>query len=221
MNIQCWIEKVREDARRQKGRTLVLAAISLLAVVMWAPHVWSALSGGSSDEPATPATGQPAGAAAAEGFELSLEAADQAPANEARRWRQWRVKFQSDAHRPLAPQDPEANLFVSLAPDPEPAPPTAAPAPPPPPKPPITPAAAGLRLESTLSTPGGGAAVINRKVWRVDQEVEVEGLSEGFKLTEVATRQVTLERDGLQFVLELPPRPMGTMHVHSTAGSDR
>lgn len=77
-----------------------------------------------------------------------------------------------------------------------------------PPKPILTPSNLGMTLSSTLVGPGERLAVINGKVYREGQTIEVakDGRKATFKLVEVHGRRVVLRHQNEQVELALPER---------------
>jgi hypothetical protein len=75
-------------------------------------------------------------------------------------------------------------------------------------KPPVTPAAAGLVLTSTIIGPQRRIVQINGKTYAVGQSIEVakekESLRATFKLLEVHPRRAVLESEGKRFELTIP-----------------
>lgn len=199
MNIPYWIERLLAEAKRQRGKTLVLAAITVLAACLWLPHLWSALRGAAPQADASEA--QPAAPSSA------------AAANPRywKRWKTWKESLDTESQQPLRHgqhQLPDPFSMPAAEESAEASEPQDEPAHEPPPPPVVTPQEAGLRLESTLSMRGDdGAAGINGKVYRMGQQIMIKQQPSGFRLIDVAARHVTIERHGRHFSLELPARP--------------
>jgi len=202
-------------------KATILGLLLLVAVWFWAPLVWKWLTpkSTSSDETTTPASTPPSGAKP-----VALDAAgDEQSEAEKHSWKEVSQWIKSDPRmtaatdlpgrrHPFDPVEPppsktvpvdekkqkETELAVALAqsiPDPE---------------------SLGLVLSSTIVGTDGRAALVNGRTYRVGATIQLdhEGKPIEFRLTEIRSDSIVLQRRKKQFEVRLPePATSGRLEI--------
>ena len=195
-----WLTPLVEEAKRQKGKTGVLVAIFVVAIVMWVPILCSWI-GGEDDEPfnsrVATAPRKPTTRQKSANWTSTLES----------RQGIYQQPYRDDGQ--LLP-DPFAVVIESTP---------AKPAPEPVPKKRVTPKDAGLLLNSTLKVGLVSAARINNELQQQGDEIVIDGKPTGFWLTDIARGHVVVRHDGHFHRLEVPKKERKTLVIQKVTAT--
>jgi len=196
--------RLRREMAANPKKAALLGLVTVVALYFWGPLIWGWLNQGEKNPvaavPTTPASD--IGQFAAVPANLSTDAPQKASTPSREQILQW---MHDDPRMATAPprtkardpfEDPKseaANVKTEKKVKPPP---------------PITPAAAGLVLTSTIIGPKRSIAQISGRTYVVGQTIEInkdkEAVRAAFRLEEIHSRRAILESRGIRFELTIP-----------------
>lgn len=206
MNIQKLATRLQKEAQASPGKAVMLAVMLLAALYFWAPLAGKLLGGKSAPKP----TAAPAIATAgSQPVTTALTAGSATPGEDPLRWDRIRRAILSDSRMQSASFNPAWHNPFTIEPppqEPEESPTTEIPAVSS--LPPIDPQTAGLALTSVMVSKRTRSAVINGRVLRENETLEVlnpagSGLLT-YRITKINDLGVQLEIAGTKQQLALP-----------------
>ncbi|MEN6497037.1 MAG: hypothetical protein ABFD16_22315 [Thermoguttaceae bacterium] len=202
MSANRWIKQLRREAARNPAKAGVLGLLVVVALWFWAPLVWGLV--GSREESSQPS---PTGSPLATRDVSSPAPASTATAAPAATWQQlveWRKRDPRTTAADMLKtrRDPFHAIPSAVVQEEVKAVPVVQVV--------ITPEQLGLRLSSTVVGSDRRVALINGRIYREGQVLKCgkEAQEILFRLAEVHSRHVVLEREGHRFELAIPEKKL-------------
>lgn len=203
MSVNRWIKQLRREAARNPAKAGVLGLLLVVALWFWAPLVWGWI--GSREGTSRPSPTQPPQATSEARGPAPAATAKIAPAATWQQLVEWRKQDPQTAAADTLKtrRDPFHAIPAPVVQEEVKAAPKVAPVV-------LTPEQLGLKLSSTVVGSDRRVALINGRIFREGQVIKCGKETQEilFRLAEIHSRHVVLERDGHRFELAIPDKKL-------------